>query len=58
MDTIKAVMDSTLDKIALGAGGIGVTYIEFIPWVLRVLISLVILIGLVFRTYKEITRDE
>ena len=54
MDTIKTVIDSTIDKIAIGAGGIGVTYIEFIPWVLRVLISFVILIGLVVKTYREI----
>jgi len=54
MDTIKAVIDSTIHKVAIGAGGIGITYIEFIPWVLRVLISFVILIGLIVKTYREI----
>ena len=58
MDTIKAVLDSTMNKIAIGAGGIGVTYLEFIPWALRVLISFVILIGLSVRTYREIIKNE
>jgi hypothetical protein len=56
MDTVKTIVDSTIDKIAIGAGGIGVTYIEFIPWALRVLISFVVLTGLVVRTYREIMK--
>jgi hypothetical protein len=56
MDTVKAIVDSTIDKIAIGAGGIGVTYVEFIPWALRVLISFVVLTGLVVRTYREIMK--
>lgn len=56
MDTVKTIVDSTIDKIAIGAGGIGVTYVEFIPWALRVLISFVVLTGLVVRTYREIMK--
>ena len=54
MDTIKAIVDSTVDKVLIGASGIGVTYIEFIPWALRVTISFVILVGLIVKTYREI----
>ena len=56
MVTLKAIADSTINKIAIGAGGIGVTYIEFIPWALRVLISFVVLIGLSVKTYREIVK--
>lgn len=56
MDTLKAIADSTINKIAIGVGGIGVTYIEFIPWALRVLISFVVLIGLSVKTYREIVK--
>ena len=54
MDTIKAILDSTSDKIIIGASGIGVTYLEFIPWIIRVTISFVILVGLIVKTYREI----
>jgi len=56
MDTIKAIVDSTYDKAILAAGGIGITYIEFVPWLLRVLISSAIFANICVKTYKELKK--
>lgn len=53
MDTVKAIIDSTYSKTVLAAGGIGVTYIEFIPWLLRVFISIAIFFNISLKVYKE-----
>ena len=56
MDTVKAIIDSTYDKAILAVCGIGVTYIEFIPWLLRVLISSAIFVNICVKTYKELKK--
>lgn len=56
MDILKEVLDTSASKVALGIGGIGITYLEFIPWLLRVLISAAIFANICVKTYKELKK--
>jgi|19_taG_2_1085344.scaffolds.fasta_scaffold80148_2 hypothetical protein len=54
MEIIKEVMDTTISKVALGVGGIGVTYLEFIPFWLRAFTSIAIIAKICASTYKTL----
>lgn len=58
MEIIKDVIDTTASKVALGVGGIGVTYLEFIPFWLRVLMSTAIIAKICASTYKTLVEAQ
>jgi len=54
MEIVKDVMDTTASKVILGVSGIGLTYLEFIPFWLRALTSVAIIAKICASTYKTL----